>query len=312
MSVQRNFNIQILIRLICLILIAICGFVSVNAEEVTCKDSTGTVFTLRKAPERVAVLFSSFAEMWTDAGGTVTVTVGETTERGFAGQNAILVDTGAGKHIDLEKLISAAPDLVIGSSDIPAQVEAVEILRAAGIQALLFKVETFSDYESVFHVMTEITGREDLYRRIAGTQHDQIEELLNGSPSPGADEQTCVFIRAGGSVFLVKQSDEHFVAGMLKELGFRNIADDGLDWSDDYSTEKLLTEDPDWIFISLMGDEESAAGNAENTLSRPPWIFLFAVRNGRTVILPKELFHYKPNSRWAEAYQYLAEKVTVK
>ena len=28
---------------------------------------------------------------------------------------------------------------------------------------------------------------------------------------------------------------------------------------------------------------------------------------GRYVILPGELFHYKPNKRWGESYEYLAD-----
>ena len=32
-----------------------------------------------------------------------------------------------------------------------------------------------------------------------------------------------------------------------------------------------------------------------------------AVRDDHVVILPKDLFQYKPNARWAEAYDYLAK-----
>ena len=39
----------------------------------------------------------------------------------------------------------------------------------------------------------------------------------------------------------------------------------------------------------------------------PAWAGLSAVKNGRYVLLPKELFHYKPNVRWGESYACLAE-----
>ena len=32
-----------------------------------------------------------------------------------------------------------------------------------------------------------------------------------------------------------------------------------------------------------------------------------AVKNGRFYILPKALYHYKPNAKWGEAYENLAE-----
>ena len=41
--------------------------------------------------------------------------------------------------------------------------------------------------------------------------------------------------------------------------------------------------------------------------SNPAWPGLQAVQNGRYLLLPKELFHYKPNARWGESYAYLAK-----
>ena len=44
---------------------------------VTFTDSVGNLVTLNKKPEKVAVLFSSFADIWVSAGGRVDITVGE-------------------------------------------------------------------------------------------------------------------------------------------------------------------------------------------------------------------------------------------
>ena len=43
----------------------------------------------------------------------------------------------------------------------------------------------------------------------------------------------------------------------------------------------------------------------KSMLQTPAWAQLTAVRQGNTAILPKDLFHFKPNMRWAEAYAYL-------
>ena len=42
-------------------------------------------------------------------------------------------------------------------------------------------------------------------------------------------------------------------------------------------------------------------------LSRDGYSTLDAVVPGRVELLPKSLFHYKPNHRWADAYLYLIE-----
>ena len=57
-----------------------------------------------------------------------------------------------------------------------------------------------------------------------------------------------------------------------------------------------------------MGDEAEALAYLEaNFESNPAWAGLTAVKNDRVEVLPKELFHYKPNARWGESYAYLAK-----
>ena len=42
-------------------------------------------------------------------------------------------------------------------------------------------------------------------------------------------------------------------------------------------------------------------------LSAPAWNGLSAMRTERYYVLPKDLFHNKPNNRWDESYEYLAK-----
>ena len=120
--------------LICCLFITGCSGISQKRYEnrITIEDSTGAIVTVPINPKRVAVLFSSFADIWVTAGGIVDITIPETVERGFATDNVILVGDGAGKTIDLERLIAAEPDFVICSADIKAQLEAAEVCRLAG------------------------------------------------------------------------------------------------------------------------------------------------------------------------------------
>ena len=56
-----------------------------------------------------------------------------------------------------------------------------------------------------------------------------------------------------------------------------------------------------------MGSDESKAMEQMEQLltSNPAWASLTAVREGRYYVLPKDLFHYKPNARWDESYEML-------
>lgn len=273
-------------------------------------DSTGNEVTLTKRPETVAVLFSSYAEIWSLAGGTVSVTVGESVERGFVCEDTPLVDSGAGKLIDHELLLAAQPDFVIGSADIEAQADACRVLSSAGIPAALFRVDTFEDYLSMLKICTDITGRTDAYEEHGTTVKSKIEQLMAAvSTHSESGEKKILFIRAGSqySATKAKRAPENFVCTMLDELGTHNIADSAAVLLDGLSLEEILLQDPDYIFLTTMGSEEAARSYINDLFSQDGWRHLTAVKNKQYTFLPKDLFHFKPNSRWAEAYTILAD-----
>ncbi|MBR4961039.1 MAG: ABC transporter substrate-binding protein [Clostridia bacterium] len=257
-------------------------------------------------PERVAVLFSSLAEIWLEAGGEIAVTVGETVERGFAPPGTPLVDEGAGKTVNLELLISLEPDFVICSADIPAQVQAAEVLEKAGIPAMLCRVESFADYLTVLSDMAVITGQPEK-AEACSVMAAEAAEILASVRSE--ETKRILFIRAGSTdaSTKAKRAEDHFACAMLEEFGCWNIAADTPELLDGLSMETILLADPDYIFFSLMGKEETALAHVQSLLAGDTWGRLSAVREGRVAILPKELFHYKPCSRWPEAYRYLAD-----
>lgn len=270
-----------------------------------CSSETEEIPTEEK-PEKTAVLFSSLAEIWLDAGGEIAVTVGETVERGLMPEGTPLVDEGAGKSINLELLISLEPDLVIASADIPAQAEAARILEDAGIPTLLFRIESFGDYLTTLEAMSSITGNTEAYEKGLALQAEIDSVLADTAFMTG---KRILFIRAGStaSSTRAKLAEDHFACAMLEEMGCFNIASEAPVLLDGLSMEAVLLADPDYIFFSLMGNEETAAANVHSLLSGETWGRLTAVQEGRVTILPKELFHYKPCSRWPEAYRYLAD-----
>ena len=115
-----------------------------------------------------------------------------------------------------------------------------------------------------------------------------------------------LFLRAYSSGAKAK-AKEHIVCDILSDLGAVNIAASETSLLENLSLEVIAREDPDFIFVVTMGSDETAAiARLEETLfSQPLWQSLSAMEEGRLVYLPKDLFHYKPNARWAEAYRYV-------
>jgi iron complex transport system substrate-binding protein len=271
------------------------------------KDSEQRDVILEKKPQKVAVLFSSYAEMWTLAGGDVSITVGESVERGFADANTVLVDSGAGKTIDREILIASAPDFVIASADIAAQAELAGYLDSVGIPCALFRVDSFYDYADVMDDLCKITERDDLYEKNVTKIADEIENILNSVDKSRAPR--IIFVRCGSSASSTKakNAEENFVCKMIAELGGVNIADEAPELCDGLSLEAILTAQPEKMLISTMGNEQKSREYMDSVLKSEPWQALGAVKNQDYVYLGKELFQFKPNARWAEAYKFLAE-----
>ena len=306
---MRKFS-GLLALVTALLLLCSCSVQPISEEkQISFTDSMNHLVSLDKTPETVAVLFSSYAEIWNLAGGTVSVTVGESVERGFAPAETPLVDDGAGKTIDMELLLAAQPDFVIGSADIDAQVEACGLLRQAGIPAALFRVDTFSDYLSMLKICTQITGDAQAYETHGTAVKERIDAILAAAQAQQSQQKDILFIRAGSqySSTKAKRAPDNFVCIILDELGAHNIAHEAEVLLDGLSLEEILLQDPDHIFLTTMGSEQTAVSYIGELFSQDGWKDLTAVKQEQYTFLEKELFHFKPNARWAEAYELLAK-----
>ena len=96
---------------------------------------------------------------------------------------------------------------------------------------------------------------------------------------------------------------------MLADLGTVNVADGDHALLENLSLEAIMAADPEYIFVGLQGADPASAQAAleETLLSNPAWQSLRAVQEGRFYILEHRLFNLKPNARWGESYEILAE-----
>lgn len=298
---KRNILIVLAVSLI---------FLFAYAESGCCfTDDTGDPIRLKEKPSRTAVLFSSFADMWLLSGGSVEVTVGESIERGFVPEGIYLVDSGAGKKIDVEALVMSGPEFIIGSKDIPSHVQAKEQLKKTGIPFALFHVESLDDYMRVFRIMTNINDNEGAFELYGENVRKQADSIIQKAERYKEEyPQEILFIRSGSSYSSAKAKTKgmHFAAQMLDDLGAKNIAEEIPVIIDGLSFEEIYMKDPDAIFVSLMGNEHAAKEYMANLLAEPEWGALKAVKNGRVYFLSKDLFQFKPNEQWALAYQQIA------
>ena len=255
------------------------------------------------SPQRVAVASGSLAECWLLAGGELYAATEDTWERDVDLPEET-INIGSLKNPSLEMLVALRPDLVLLSSALTGHLSMSETLDRAGITHAFFDTESFSDYAALMDVLTSITGRKDLYKANAGALAVVIE---NAKKRCSMDGEKVLLLRSS-TVKIKALNSETMVGSMLREFGCVNIADSNAGLLTDLSLEAIVLENPDYIFITCMGDPgEAMAQINARFASNPLWNKLQAVQNARCFYLEKELFHYKPNARWGESYEKLAE-----
>ena len=302
--------IKIIGLLICItILFCSCNNLALIDEYYSFVDDNNQTITLYSKPQKVAVLLSSFAELWKISGGKIDITVNETIERGICKDNVLLVDDGAGKTINAELLASFKPDFIIGSIDIVGHKDAYNLLKNTGAPFCLMHVEDFNDYLKTLKIFCDINENEEAYKKYGEELKKSIDALKESTKSK--EQQKVMFIRSGSSEasFKAKSSAEHFAANMLTELGAINIADSAEILLDGLNHEEIIKQNPKYIFVSLMGNQEAAKKLVQKNLSKPEWQIIDAVKNNRVIFLEKELFQYKPNHRFFKAYNFLAKSL---
>lgn len=298
--------------------------VAVSETSVTFKDATsadGSTVTIRKNPGKVVNLYGSFTTLWYEAGGSVIGCIGgnsskelylEYIGRDITADNGMTVvaTSSSGKKWNTEKILELQPDLLICSTAMSGYSTIVSPAASANVPVIAVDYDDFSDYLKWFKVFCNLTGHTELWESVAMKALDEVVEVLAEIP---ADNGTKVFSMFSGSKSLQANTSATVVGGMVKAMNCSNIADSWQGTLDgagrrDINLETVFAANPDIIIIQCHAGADVAKKQVEDTYgSNPVWQSLNAVKNGKVFYLEKTLFHNKPNSRFAEAYQKLAE-----
>lgn len=278
-----------------------------ESTQITFVDDLGRTVTVNR-PQRVATLISSFADIWYLAGGVnqIVATTNATWTYLDLPLREDVVNLGATKELNVEALIACEPDLVLASAGTDRNVELEESFEKMGLNVAYFSVNNFTDYLRVLKICTEITGNESNYETYGSAVEKQVNAVLD---RVDGSKPKVLYVRATGSSCKVKNSQDSVLGEMLLDMDCINIADVEDSLLEQLSMEVILEENPDYIFVILQSSNpEDANGILENTLlNNPMWMSLTAVKEGKYYVLDSNLYNLKPNARWGEAYEQLAD-----
>lgn len=274
----------------------------------TFTDDLDREVTVPVEPQRVAVLLGSYADVWCLAGGTdsIVAAANDAWTDFDLDLGEDVANLGSLMEPSLEELIASQPDLVIASSNTTSNVELLSSLEELGIPTIYFGVNSFDDYLEMLDVCTQITGHTENYQTYGLDVQAQVEKAKerNDGSAP-----TVLLLRSASTSCKVKNSKGTVLGEILADLGAVNIADSDESLLEDLSMERIIADDPDYIFVVFQGSDQDAAQKTLDAAltSNPAWDTLSAVQNGNFYIMEKELYHLKPNARWGEAYQKVAD-----
>ena len=294
--------------------------VVVDDTSITFTDGMDRRITVSKNPQKTVILYSSFTTLWYEAGGTVIGCIGGSTAaslyREYIGRD-ITLDEGVttvstasmAKKWDVESIFALRPDLIICSAAMDGYATVRQPAATADIPVIVAEYDDFSDYLKWFKIFCHLTGSPELWESVALKALDDVVEVILSCPE---ESELTVFSMFSGSESLSANTSHTVLGGMISAMRASNIADA---WSSTVETERLeinletvFLADPDVILIQCHAGADAAQSMVERIYgSNPVWQSLTAVKEGRVYYLEKNLFHNKPNRRFAEAYATLAE-----
>ncbi len=277
----------------------------VSTTAVTFTDDMGREITVDN-PQRVVTLIGSFTDVWLLAGGSVVGACDDSWSSLDLDLSEDVVNTGKVTEPNLENILSADPDFIIASVKTTADVELLDTFDELGITSAYFEVTNFEDYLKMLKICTDITGRSDLYEKNGTSVQGQIDDAIARADGSAP---TVLYMRTSTKSITAKTSEGNVCGEILANLGCVNVADSDESLLENLSLEAIMRADPDYIFVTPQGsDKEAAVANIEETFtSNPAWQTLTAVKEGRYYVLDPYLYNLKPNERWGEAYEKMAD-----
>jgi len=272
-----------------------------ESSTIALTDANGREVVFEELPQRVVSLYASFTDLWLEAGGSLVGTVDGSTLPESANE---IPKLGKGTP-NVEDLLTYEPDFVLLSAGRSAHQELADVLEQSGIRFMFIDYNNFDEMMDTYESFCRLNDRLDLFETKGREMETKITSIMDGQK-----DQSFTYLLLFATSKSVTTKDDNIASEIINAMGGKNIAEDGAvanEESKQFSMEKILELDPDYVFVQTMGSVEKAEARLEaDVISNPAWQGLTAVQEERYLYLPKELFLYKPNMKYPDAYEYVA------
>ncbi len=260
-------------------------------------DDVGRRIEIKEHPSRIISLAPHITEILFDLNLGARV-VGVTEYSDYPEAARVKEKVGAYVKLNLEKIISLTPDLIIGTADGNPR-ETVERLAEIGFSVFVLYPKDIKDIYRNIHRIGTLTGKEERAEEVANSlkkRIDAIAEKVKGFTKPKV-----FFQLAADSLYTAGKNT--FIDRFIALAGGINIASKEKQGHYIYSLEKVLQKEPDVIFCSLRHPDH---GEAVSFWKK--WKTIPAVKKGRVYIINPDLID-RPSPRIADGLEAMAKRL---
>ena len=283
--------------------------VEVSQEKVfaTIEDDLGRKIVLEKKPARVVVTSASFLEPLHAVGGEIVGRPDSKNKMPDWAKN--LPSVGAVYQIDVERLLSCAPDLVIVNKGMNEKL--LPVLEENKISAAVVDLKTYDDVKRGLKMFATISGDIAAGEKIIADMDAKIKAIVDKVPKKNLRVAILHSTAQGLSV----QLDGSIAGSIAKMFGWENVASGmtPLEKNPDaapYSMETLAEQNPEIIFVTSMGDINEIKSNMAKAIeTNEAWQAIGAIKNNRLYYLSQDLFLLSPGLRYPDAVKQMAQLI---
>lgn len=249
-------------------------------------DDAGREVRLAGPARRVVSLAPSITELLFALGAGDQV-VGRTVYDKYPPAALQVPAVGDGLNPSVEAIVARHPDLVLLYRSAHTDAAAQQLERL-GIPTLVVRHDGLADIARTARLLGRATGRDS-----AGQTVGRSVDSLLAQPLPPVRSRIAYVVWDAPPIVIGAGS---FLDELARRAGAENVFHDIATPSATVSIETIVARDPDWIAVvrDSVGDELPAWSR------RPEWRVVRAVRQGRFLMLPADLFG-QPSARAREA-----------
>ena len=270
-------------------------------------DDEGNKIILNKKPEKIVVTSASFLEPLHKL--DLNIAGRPDSKNNTPDWAKEIPSIGKVYQVDVEKVLSCSPDLVIVNRGMNEKL--VGVLKENKIPVLVMDMKTYDEVKNSIKTFAKISGNETKGDELIQKMDDDIKNILDKLPK----EKKRVAILHSTAQGLTVQLDGSIAGNIIKMFGWENVASDMIPIeknsdSAPYSMETLAEQNPEIIFVTSMGDADEIKANMTKAIAEnAAWQAIGAVKNNQLYFLPQDLFLLSPGLHYPEAVKKMAELI---